>query len=557
MKYILLIAATCLLNACAARSLPVTEQDEPLNARRYQVTIVAHDGVEIGATVWQPDLAAGEHAPLVMHTHGFGLQRMDGRIGLYENFLPSGQIAKALWQQGFWLITWDQRGHGDSGGVIDVINPDREVRDVSTLLDWAEENIRRVSRDAQGDIRVGMIGESYGGGIQTIASVKDARIDAVIPITTWYDLESALTPADVPKGGWISVLNLIGDWWNFRKLDPSLRESFDDAKQGIVDSDMKRQYASHSLKYYCDKNELPHADALIIQGFRDVLFDMQQALSLQECFSRAGHTTNLIAQEGGHLLPFEQNIPPFPWYWSKHLHCLDEKVETESVAIDWMQSKLLGAAAHPTSHALPPVCLSLDKQGEPLQTWPSSYQDIALTSVNLSGGGSGGWRWLTASGDLFLGLRTETSLAKRFASARDAGIRPAFIPLHTAPKNETRFGTPKLHLKTDAKVDTPILAALVKRTAGKASLDLVNDQLAPVTLNQDATLPPIAVTLETGDQLGLILFSKHRQFNTLDLDLPDNTRISGTFLLPASREELVLAKDPAMTTRSKTAAFAK
>src|SRR5690606_30532485 len=204
-------------------SLPPLD-DDALSAKRYQVEITAHDGERIGATVWQPELAPGADAPLVLHTHGFGIQRMDGLFGLYENIIPSGKIARELWKQGAWVITWDQRGHGDSGGIINVMDPDKEVRDVTTLLDWAEKNIPRLRRDAGNDILVGMVGESYGGGVQLLASVKDSRIDAIVPITTWYDLPTSLAPQDVPKGGWIRMLYLIGDWWNFRKLHPYLRE---------------------------------------------------------------------------------------------------------------------------------------------------------------------------------------------------------------------------------------------------------------------------------------------------------------------------------------------
>jgi cephalosporin-C deacetylase-like acetyl esterase len=33
-----------------------------------------------------------------------------------------------------------------------------------------------------------MIGESYAGGVQYIASALDVRLQAIVPITTWYDI---------------------------------------------------------------------------------------------------------------------------------------------------------------------------------------------------------------------------------------------------------------------------------------------------------------------------------------------------------------------------------
>ena len=350
---ILLVALLGLLTACSARTSLPPLGEQPVKAKRYQVEVTAHDGGRIDVTVWQPALAAGQTAPLVMHTHGFGLQRMDGRFGLYENFIPSGLVAKDLWKQGFWLITWDQRGMGDTDGVINVMDPDKEVRDVTTLLDWAEQNIPRLSRDADGDIRVGMIGESYGGGVQLLASVKEPRIDAIVPITTWYDLAEALGPGDVPKGGWIKVLYLMGDWWNFRKLHPYLRENFALARDGVITEELKQRYAPHGLSYYCERGEQRKVDALLVQGFRDVLFDVGQALKAQECLSAAGGDVSLIAQTGGHMLPMEQRSGSTPvWYWEKWLHCQGERQRTNEVVASWLSAKLTDAELP----VRPPVC---------------------------------------------------------------------------------------------------------------------------------------------------------------------------------------------------------
>ena len=539
---ILLLVPLALLVACSARTSLPPVGEKPLEARRYQVEITAHDGGRIAATVWQPALAAGESAPLVMHTHGFGISRMDGWLGLYENIIPSGLVAKDLWQRGFWLITWDQRGMGDTDGIINVMDPDKEVRDVSTLLDWAEQNIPRLSRDAGGDIRVGMIGESYGGGVQLLASVKDSRIDAIVPITTWYDLTQSLAPADVPKGGWVKVLYLMGDWWNFRKLHPYLRENFSLARDGIVTEELKQRYAPHGLSYYCERGEQRKVDALLVQGFRDVLFDVGQALQAQACLGAAGGDVHLIAQTGGHLLPMEQHSPSTPiWYWEKWLHCDGQRQRTNELVGNWLAAKLTDAEPP----ALPPVCVSVKDWGVDLNQWPTLQQRIAIADVTLKGKRSGSWRWLTAPADWLVGWRTDQSLAKRFAEPRDGRLRPAFVPLHTASVAEKRFGTPSLTL--NATQQTPVLAALAVRREGSARPRLVNDQMVPVRPGEEATLPPMAVELQPGDQLGLLLFSRHPQFNTLPLEFADGVTFSGELRLPASLEALAEAGDPAVS----------
>lgn len=544
---ILLVTVLGLLTACSARTSLPSLGEQPLKAKRYQIEVTAHGGGKIAATVWQPALAAGESAPLVMHTHGFGISRMDGWLGLYENIIPSGLVAKELWKQGFWLITWDQRGMGDSDGIINVMDPDKEVRDVTTLLDWAEQNIARLSRDGDGDIRVGMIGESYGGGVQLLATVQEPRIDAIVPITTWYDLTESLAPADVPKGGWVKVLYLMGDWWNFRKLHPYLRENFHLARKGVISEELKQRYADHGLSYYCERGEQRKVDALLVQGFRDTLFDVGQSLKTQECLQAAGGDVTLITQTGGHLLPLEQHSPSTPiWYWDKWLHCDGERQRTNEVVANWLAAKLTDAELAPR----PSICLSVSDWGVALSQWPTLHQEIALPEVTLKGKRSGSWRWLTASADWLVGWRTDKSLAKRFAEPRDGRLRPAFVPLHTASVAEKRFGTPSLTL--NAAQTTPVLAALAVRREGSARPRPVNDQMVPVRPGEEAQLPPIAVELAPGDQLGLLLFSRHPQFNTLPLEFADGVTFTGVLRLPATLEALAELGDPSVS-KSQTA----
>jgi len=517
--------------------------EHPLKAKRYQITVTAHDGARIGATVWQPALTAGEVAPLVMHTHGFGLKRMDGVIGLYENVIPSGLIAKDLWKRGFWLITWDQRGHGNTDGVINVMDPEKEVRDVSTLLDWAEQNIPRLARDADGEIRVGMIGESYGGGVQLLASVKEPRIDAIVPITTWYDITETLAPSDVPKGGWIRLLYVMGDWWNFRKLHPYLRENFALARQGIIEEDLKQHYAPHGFSYYCEREEQRSVDVLMVQGLRDVLFDVDQALQSRDCLRRAGGDVSLIVQSGGHLLPLEQHSSSTPvWYWDKWLHCHGEKQRTNTVVADWLSAKLSDG----TPPGLPSVCLSMSDWSVALNDWPERYESVAFDRVQLKGRRSGSRRWLTAPVDWVAGLRSRNMLAESFAEPRDGRIRPAFVPLHTADGAEKRFGTPVVQLVADTAESAPLLVALAVRRAGSSRPRPVNNQMAPVRPGIATALPPMAVSLRDGDQLGLMLFSWHPQFNTLPMDFGEGVNFAGRVQLPVSLKTLHALSDPSV-----------
>lgn len=163
------------LTGCATRQvqplLPTTAQGT-LKQSHYQMRMTTDDGVTLSFTVYQPALAPGQTAPLILHTHGFGLSRMKRPyLSLYGSVMPTGQGAEAAWKRGYWMISFDQRGHGGldgTGDKIRLIDPQFEGRDVSRVIDWAEKNLPQLARNANG-ARVGMIGESYGGAIQYIA----------------------------------------------------------------------------------------------------------------------------------------------------------------------------------------------------------------------------------------------------------------------------------------------------------------------------------------------------------------------------------------------------
>ena len=65
--------------------------------------------------------------------------------------------------------------------------------------------LRSIATEAPGDPRVGMIGGSYGGQIQYAVAMQDPRIDAIIPIITWNDLNYSLAPGRVAKKQWIDL----------------------------------------------------------------------------------------------------------------------------------------------------------------------------------------------------------------------------------------------------------------------------------------------------------------------------------------------------------------
>jgi ABC-2 type transport system ATP-binding protein len=164
--------------------------DAPVRASRQRITVVdgPHDDqrVPIDTTFFRP--AGHGRAPAVLLAHGFGGSKDEVK-----------DEATDLARHGYAVLTWSARGFGRSGGEIALNSPDYEVKDVRQLIDWLARR-PDVQLDRPGDPRVGIAGQSYGGAIALLAAAYDARIDAIAPQITWYDLADALFPDASGKG---------------------------------------------------------------------------------------------------------------------------------------------------------------------------------------------------------------------------------------------------------------------------------------------------------------------------------------------------------------------
>ncbi|RAJ43664.1 ABC-2 type transport system ATP-binding protein [Kitasatospora sp. SolWspMP-SS2h] len=120
--------------------------------------------------------------PAVLLAHGFGGSKDELR----------GR-AEELARHGYAVLTWSARGFGKSTGQIGLNQPEREVADVSRLVDWLAQR-PEVQLDGPGDPKVGVTGASYGGAVSLLAAGYDSRIDAIAPQITWFDLADALFP---------------------------------------------------------------------------------------------------------------------------------------------------------------------------------------------------------------------------------------------------------------------------------------------------------------------------------------------------------------------------
>jgi ABC-2 type transport system ATP-binding protein len=162
--------------------------------------VTSFDGTKIVYSFFPaPGLHAGQRAPTVMFGPGYSSARAKS----------TDATVAALLGAGYNVITWDPRGFGDSGGDVELDSPSYEARDVSALIDRIAQQ-PEAQLDRSSDPRVGMVGASYGGGIQLTSAEVDPRIDAIAPQISWNSLVSSLDKSNTAKGGWGTLLSALG-----------------------------------------------------------------------------------------------------------------------------------------------------------------------------------------------------------------------------------------------------------------------------------------------------------------------------------------------------------
>jgi ABC-2 type transport system ATP-binding protein len=501
MRLALLLAAL-MLGGCAARDqLPDfnarAQQDLP--ATYFDAVIHGRDGTRLSATVFQPALKVGEQAPVIVHTHGWGGWRVTRPNGFYGTRMMSGRAAVKAWQAGYWVISYDQRGWGGSEGNIEMMDPAYEVQDALAVIDWAAANLPRLSMDAANDPKVGMLGESYGGAVQLLASATDPRIDAIVPIATWYDLSEALAPGNHMKVGWTGVLLSLGLSTGY-DLGKFAQTSYLKSADGRMRDSVRAELKAHSLASYCARGQHPQADALLIQGMRDTLFPLNQGLAIRDCLQQGERDVRLLGMQGGHILPPPlqrwSGLPPFNN--ETVLHCDGRAINLYQSIISWYEDKLRGRKG--VAASIPDLCISLNvDQGVALQKLPANQRiELPLTVIRPISSGL---------------------------------LQPArFIPLQQVQASSALVGVPRLHLQNAEQLPTLFAALVVKRANGRS--EVLSEQVTPLKGQASTELAAVSAQLQPGDTLGVRIsgFSGQYLFNSSwQLGI---SRLQGTIEVP-------------------------
>lgn len=590
-----------LLAGCLFGLLPLSHAgpvEQTRNGTSYrQEVVVAATGDTMVIQVFEPRrLRVGQSYPLVLHSHGYGGSRMT---------MPSA-LARRLIDAGYYVVSIDQRGFGESSGTVRIMSPDFEGQNLVAVLDWAE-GLEGLRRDRNGRMVVGSYGGSYGGMYQFLLAAMDPqqRLRVIAPDITPHDLVYALNPRNVVKSGWGLALtagaeglglgpfiSLLGGDLPGLPASPPLRLRQDlavyETVLGAVLSNRlpvpgRNFLAYHSVKFFCDaelaraQNFLlarpdpravptrPYApiDALITQGFRDTLFNFNDGLDNYQCLRAAGGDVRLLTHQSGHILPLSITAVPGnleealdPFYAALTLPGFQDvggnrrcgSIDLDQATFAWLEAKLSNRV-RPLREDVTgrnEVCLSL-------------AENDAITVRRVRRGGT--------TFDIDSSLPQFSSVLGVAGSILGSGAREALLatqPLYTAPaEGAVLAGIPTLTVEMsrlysisgdgctllpNIKTCTPILYLGVgHRKAGQQRWDLVDDQLTPIRgfgVHRGA-MTGIAERLAPGDELALLVYGFHAQYPVTfsrDLAMPA-VKLDGQVRLPLLQAAEILRED--------------
>lgn len=550
----------------AANSTPACSQPIPPEAIQQTVVVPLPSDADpssrprasttIALSVLLPARCPGEVFPVVLHSHGYGGTRVST---LADNGdLPSAlplfpavtQLAQTLPFHGYVVISFDQRGHGESkpangGGHARIIDPALETQDARAILDWAYDNAERfgIQREPRTgfpkDIKVGTLGVSYGGGFQLPLAALDPRIDTIVPVGTWHDLMYSLLPGDAVKLGFDGLLCLLGvnvggvqntpvvaalcnqvninnpTAFNVRSranLVSALNRPTTQPRK-VSDPELADFFTRHGMGYFQAKQQagqpwgygegqarLRPVPALFIQGNRDNLFNLTEAYWNQRYFESAGGDVRLLSTEGGHM-------NPLAYQTEGNSNC--GGLAGIPAVLAWFDQHLRGVQSDAV-RAIPKVCLSVADTADAPNAPPAGVALNEIPVGALSGPGAIPAR-LTSLNTRVPSLATQPVFVK-VATIRGAGQVLAGIPTVASLEVAPALGALQA---TNAFVGVGILRG------GKTIL--VDDQVTAFgagnhTSNRNSQkagpvlLPGVGERLQDGDQVGLLFYPQHVQY---------------------------------------------
>jgi len=525
----------------------------------FKVDVAGGQTCDVVGDLYTPREASPTHrVPAILTTNGFGGSK-DDQSGIGKEFAQRGYVVLSYSGLGFGgsgcKITLDDRSHDGRaasqlvsylGGADDIAYQDVDHTEPAPTLDV----VKRDSADQDGkpsehDPRVGMVGGSYGGHVQYAAAAIDKRIDTLVPLITWNDLEYSLAPNSVvpadenstvasgaPKLIWAVGFTALGIITGLQHLgdDPSRAlgcPNFDNfvctaltaaLVTGALPKGAADRLHNESVAAFSEDVTVP---TLLIQGQDDTLFNLNEAVDTYRALRQQGTTAKMVWMNGGHSgenAPGELDLgnpDPASEFLSKRIadwfdHYLKDKNTSTgpefSYFRDWIDYDGNAQPAYASSSSYP--------VGEP-QSWTLSGNDL------VTGQPQAGRQSLT------------TTVGKLPTSLEEPDLINAFVPFPESDLPGTTanwstdeledaidvVGSPELDLRVDSVVSglaqaldagKLVLFAKLYDVAPDGSATLVRNQVAPIRVpdvNQpfSVVLPGIVHRFEPGHKIRLTI----------------------------------------------------
>ncbi|MCU1595304.1 MAG: transporter ATP-binding protein [Frankiales bacterium] len=333
-------------------AVPTAEAAAPaytMKALKLTVTVASESALSsarqtciIDADLFTPAGTSKAHpAPAILATNGFGGSKAD-QDGLGAAYAKKGYVVLSYSGLGFGStptspgsgsgckITLDDREHDGAAGsqLIDFLGGIKKADD-GTSIDYVKRDA--VAHDGKahpGDVRVGMVGGSYGGEIQFAVAGVDPRLDTIIPLITWNDLSYSLAPNNTSLGAnnsvtyttpgtekidWVTLFSTLGFADGLQGVvantDPTRAvgcPNFADeacvamaslATLGYPTDDVLAFARNASVHSYLDKITIP---TLLGQGQADTLFNLHEATATYTALKARKVPVKMIWQQWGH-----------------------------------------------------------------------------------------------------------------------------------------------------------------------------------------------------------------------------------------------------------------
>lgn len=169
------------------------------------ISYVSDDGVKITGNLFIPKSGTGPF-PAVIFVNSWALNE-------YEYIVPAAKLAK----KGYVVFSYNTRGFGTSGGLINVAGP-KDMTDLSRGIDFLLANA------PVNPANIGIAGISYGAGISLLGLSKEPRIKTAVAMSGWGSLPDSLYGNQTPRLVWGLLLVTAG--YITGRMDPVIAENF-------------------------------------------------------------------------------------------------------------------------------------------------------------------------------------------------------------------------------------------------------------------------------------------------------------------------------------------